>query len=720
MDRRIVAAALALLACGGLMRLEEDGTAPFRLPAEDPLNSLNARLVDQTGGDDLVAIVLVDERTGQYGLLDEAGVALVEQARVALSSARGLERVRAVTTAPILSGADGLITASTPLAPAPSDAPAWAAARSAVLGDSFVHGQLLSADGRLAVVPGWIWRGDADEALVRTAMQALAVPETRSSPAGAVLQKAVADARLAVVLKQEPGPPDAAVARALRSSTTPLALRWVQDAARLAANPEAAAVAGARAALADLDAPAGIRLGLAGPSISEDVVARTFPLELRALLALMLALAAAAAFRSRGAGGALSSALGGSLAFAGTLGICGWLGAPLQPWVAVVALLASGWVAVLPTGGGGTRGLVLGSLAALPALAVLGTGGGEGATEAVVGAAIVTGILTWGLGGPAETPAPRPIAGHARGLMLFVALLALFPLRDSEIGLDPARILGPRNPVGQTTADLATRLGTAPAAFVVASGEPGDLAQPAWLGALTQVGRSLQADEAVADTRSWSDFVARLHGAVSGGEDELPDSHALVEQYLLMFGRPNETRPLVSADRSLGAGFVRLEPGGGAALGRLAETHPAGPGAVGLAGRSVAMGRAARDRARAGAKGLGLSMVLLLAGLAWLRRSAVVLDDAALCLAAAAVGLLGGALALGSISVPALTASGIGAGLAAALRIGGPDARIAVLTLGLGLAAAAAASVGLLAAVGLGVGAALGTALLLDRLSPVA
>ena len=126
---RPAAALVGLLACAGLTRLTLDGAAPWRLDPEHPVSLASARLNATTGGDDLIAVVLVDSRGGRAGLLDRDGVAALDAVRLALEGAAGLERVRSVLTAPIVSTDGGAVTAITPLHPPPQDDAGWAVAR---------------------------------------------------------------------------------------------------------------------------------------------------------------------------------------------------------------------------------------------------------------------------------------------------------------------------------------------------------------------------------------------------------------------------------------------------------------------------------------------------------------------------------------------------------------------------------------------------------------
>ena len=138
----LVVVLVVLTALAGLSRLREDGQRAFCLEQNSPLVALNARLVEQTGGDHLVLALLLNED----GLLNSEGVAAIEEVRELMAGEAGLTRVQAVTVLPLLQSVDGVLSAVTPLRPPPSSEAAWQAARSRILSDPLLADQLISAD----------------------------------------------------------------------------------------------------------------------------------------------------------------------------------------------------------------------------------------------------------------------------------------------------------------------------------------------------------------------------------------------------------------------------------------------------------------------------------------------------------------------------------------------------------------------------------------------
>ncbi len=704
------AALLALLASAGMGRLTLDGDAPWTLPPDDPLVAANARLNAETGGDDLLAAVVVDRRGGAFGLLDDEGVAALDAVRRAVADTPGLVRARSLLTAPLVDSRDGTLTASTPLAPPPSDPEGWAVARRMVHADPFVK-QLLSGDGRVASTVGWIDRGSRDAILVRTVDRALRTGSLRPE-AAAEARELVSAARLAVALGDAQGPPDAAVARALGASPRVAELGLLEAAEAQAADPAGVALQGLQARLDALELPAGVRVSVAGPRASEDALERETPRAVRLALLAVLATAglAGARIRRRPAEG-LAAVVGGALAFGGVLGLCGWLGLGLHPWLAILALLVAAWTASLVVAGRGQEWRLAPAVAA-PAGLVLTFGGGPGVAAAGAGGLALGLALAAAFAGPAEPRPPRR-GGWPWLVALLVATVALSGVVSRPLGLDPARMLSPRHPVGAATEALARGTGTAPGAFVLYEGGASRaVARPSSLSAIAALQQALLADEAVAGTASWVDLVAGLHRAVAGPDaGPLPTDPALVEQYLLLFGRPAETRALASADLDLAVVLLRLAPGGGARLAALSDRFPAGDDAATLVGQSVAMARAGRDRSVRAAWGLLAGLAILVGSLA--RRSAGLAVVAASC---GAVALAVAAVAGGSVGVPALLAGGVVAGGSVA-TLSGASGRVAGAPI-LALAALAASPVTMFSIVALGVGAGLGAAVVVGILRP--
>ena len=691
------AALLALVACLGLTRLTVDGAAPWTLPPDAPLAQANARLNVATGGDDLLAVAVVDRRGGAHGLLDADGVAALERVQAMLSEAPGLHRVRSVLNAPLVDTRDGTITASTPFSPPPSDPATWQVARARLLTDPFA-GQLISSDGRVASAVGWIDRGSRESAMVSAMNRELRRGQVPPDQAPQ-LRKLVSQARLAVALGEAEGPPDVAVARALEGSAVALERGWVASAEAQVADPAGVATAAVRAALTDLELPEGIHAELTGPRATEDALAAETPRAVRAaLLAILAAAGLAGARRRRRPAEGLAAVVAGLLAFGGSLGLCGWMGVGLHPWLALLALLVASWTASLVVAG---RGPALRSAPAVaaPAGLALVLGGGPGVAAVGLGSFALGLTLAAGFASPTDEPDPAPARWPVLPLLLVLAGL-LATLVGRPLGLDPARMLAAGHAVGAATAVLGQELGTAPAAFLLyEGGSPRAIARPASLRALDSLQQAIEADAAVVKSASWADLIAQLHRAVAGPEGgRLPESEALVEQYLLLFGRPQETRALASAELDMAPILLRLSADGGTQLARLADRFPADDDAVTLVGQAVAMAVCARDRARLGGLGLLLGFILLCGGLGWGRRD----RWSALALAgtAGAVAIAVAAWALGSIGLPAILAGGVAAGGSAATLLG-VRGRVAAVPL-LGLVVLIASPVALFSSFALG------------------
>ncbi len=589
------------LAAAGLPRLVVDPLAPFRLPGGDPVEIADRALRASTGGDDLVALVVWDER----GPLDAAGIGAVDALLEALLAEPALVRSRAVTRAPILSGAEGVLTAVTPLHPTPAPDDLEAALRT-VLADPFAVGALVTPDGSMAMLPSWIARAPADEALVAIAGKALADPAVRATEDGRACGQAVDQARLAVVLGDAAGPADAEVGRrleALAEAGNALAAGWARRAKELADDPEGQALEAVRRASTSVALPDGLTVAVLGEAALRDELAERFPLGVGVLVAgLLIGLLAAGAGASRWRGPLLATA--GVTAVAGGMG---WAGAPLHGQTALMLPLA----ALLPgasAGGGATTWRTALAVAPLVGLgaALTGTPGALAGALLAAGAVLGAGLLAPSAP-EARQSGPREPASRA-ALLVLAAGLALSGSRP--LGLNPARQLDGRSELGRVTAAL-DRFGMgAPAQIALLGDAPRALALPAGLEALARGQSALQADRSVLATVSWADFVARLHGVVSGGTG-LPDDAALVDQYLLLFGRPDDVRPLVAPDFRVGGGILRLRAGEGAALGRLA-------GPVGDTGAIVTGGAARVARAgwlAARRAGLGAALAAVLAAL---------------------------------------------------------------------------------------------------------
>lgn len=703
-DRRPIAlAALVLLAvagASGALRLVLDADAPFRLPDDHPVEQATVALQAATGGDDVVLVAL-------YGgdVLSADGVAAIEAVRAGLAASASLDGVRAVTQAPILAVRDGLLTVETPLVPTPADG-----ARDRVLADRFAVGPLVGEDGTVALIPGWIRRQEAGPALVARATAALKDAELRATPAGAAVTKAVNDARLAVVLGNAEGPADAAVEAALRTLATEgpavaLVGQWLQAAEAAATDPEGAALADARAALAAVTLPAGLHAEVLGAPAVAAAAAEAFPQGVALLLIGLCVFAGlAAAVNPGGALAALRSVVAVSLGALAAAGGLGWLGAPLHGVTALAPIIAGAVAGLLASGGPRPVPVVAASVLPLLGLgiALSPVDGGLRAGLLAVGAGVLVGVLLWRGDDSAPldvgtTAAPKELVSPVlqAGLVLAVGCGAAL---IQPAGLDPARLLDARHPVGAATAALDTAAGMgAPAQLVLTGDGERPMAAPSALAELRAAQDALEAQEGVRSTVSWADCMAAIHERVSGAAPgALPDEPALVDQYLLLFGRPDATRPLVSRDLAVGSGLVRLQPGEGARLASLARTLP---GPVRLGGQAVRIATAAERTAHRAAVGLLIGLALAMALVVRSRPTPeVVVSTVAACLAAAAAT----SWWAGALSLEALVAAGLvfaaGQGtharsgalfLGAALAMLSPVVPMA--SLGLGLAAGAAA-----------------------------
>jgi hypothetical protein len=674
--------ALLLLGLLGAPRVVVDGQRAFALPQGHALPEIGALLDARTGGDDLVAIVVSDESGDAHGLLDADGVLAIETLRQGLAATPAISSVRAVTSAPLLADREGTITAIRPLSPPPSDEAGWDEARRAVLADDFVRGQLIAADGRLALIVGWIERGGPDAILVARASGALSSDAFRASEAGQAIQSAVNGARMDVALGRAEGPVEAEIVRRIEVIAEGggpgggLVAGWL---AERSDDPERLARVAIDQLVADFEPPPGLRVGATGASIVEAALQAVVP---RAVgwsllgLALLGGLLGAALRPDDRLRAALAVAGGALVGFVATVGAFGLFGVPLHTWTALAALLGAAWAAALlaatAAGSPPRPGAVLlvGLAGALPWVVGLGPSAGGAAAAIAFAAGCLAAAGGSGLF-PAEerSSAPDWTPRWWTSQLAALALVGgLFVLRGAPVGLDAGALLSASHPVGRATSDAADRLGVVPSAFLVCRAPDLErpMANPAMLRSLGTVQRSIEHADGVRGSRSWTDFVAALHRRVAGAQEgALPDSADLVEQYLLMFGQRSETRVLVDDGLDMGVGFVQLERGGGAHLGALAETWPADEGPVALAGDGVEMalaGRiAGRGMLRGGAVGLALLLAMLaVAGIGWRRGARTTVTDGLLVAAVGAV-----ALALGSSLPGAITPTVCGAAAAA-------------------------------------------------------
>jgi len=623
------------VALAGLPRLTVDPDAPFRLAEDDPMAVADAALRATTGGDDLLAAVVWQEDGAP---LSREALAYLDELYEGLLREPALTRTRSPLRAPLLQSEGGVLSAATPLHPLPDGD--TSAGLAALRADAFVAGTLLSEDGTLAILPSWIARDPADTVLVRLATSSLADAEVRATAAGKAAKQAVEQARLAVVLGTATGTADEEVAKALRAlaPTNELASDWVRRADAIAKDPDAAAVAQIRAVLAGAAPPAGVRAAAIGEGITSGRLAALYPIAVALLIGgLLLGLGLSGGSSSpRSPMEGVLAALVGGLAAGFTVGAMAWLGAPQHSLTALAPIVAAALACAAWLGAPGVgRALVM----VAPALGLgIATGSTPGAVVSF-GAAAAAVIVVAGLrGGGGDFSAARsPVPS------LVVAALGVGAVVAQPLGIDPAALLSARTPAGAAMQALdAAGMATSGQLALLGDGER-PLAKPDALEHLRAAQQELAGDPAVAGTVSWADFVARLHGAVSG-EDGLPADPALVDQYLLLFGRPDDVRPLVAPDLSVGGGMVRMKPGRGAELGRLAGEHTG----VVVTGGPARVTRAGRALAAHGGAGWLLGLVIAL-GLLFARGSRDLSAVAAATVAVATSGFFAGAVGAESL-----------------------------------------------------------------------
>jgi hypothetical protein len=552
----------------------------------------------------------------------------------------------------------------------------------------------------------------------------------------AAVRAALDGGRLAVALGEAPGPPDVEAARRLRfllsgEGTLPTRVkRWGETSSAVGADPRGAARWAVEAVARELAVPDGVSARATGRDLIAAAAGEAWTRGTRrGGLVFVLLGALLAGWRRRSARAAGLAALSGGLAMAAAAGSLSWFELPLHAATAPAIPLAAAICALAASAGGAWRRIVLaGTVMGLPAAALLGLPGAAGELGAAAGLATIAGGLSSAGAAPSLASEPESqVLDHEEvswriprwlvpGIAGAAAVASLAILVARPLGFDAGRVLAPRCPAAVAAVSLATGLGTAPPSWLVLGpSAPGTLAQPAALRALRAAQSAIEKEAPVAGSRSWADFVAALHGAVaSAAPGDLPESRELVDQYLLMFGRPEATRPLVTDDLGTGVAVLKLRPGGAAALGRLSASFPPGAGSVALLGDSVRASVATRRAVEGSAPRVVLTLLALSAALA-LRRggSALLVAPAAALLATAT-----GAACAGAITLDAVL-SGCVAGGAACSALMLPRA-VAPLTLGaLGLAGMAwlPAEALPLRDLGSGVAAGCGLAALLHGLS---
>lgn len=635
-------ALLALAAGAGFVR---PGGEPWALGADDPLRLLNSRLREATGGDDVLVVTLgpSDE------LLTPRGVAAIEAVTAALAASPAVERVLSVSRAVQPREVAGALTAWSPLSPPPQSEAGWAEAREALLADPFTA-SLVDREGRTAAVYAWLRRLEPGPALAKVLSRpvdwggleaGLRPPDPVA--AQAAVNAFVSEVRLAVVLGQEPGPPDAALVRRLEGEGAPEAIRALRPALasiaeRLVDDPEDVA----RAAVLEVDED--LRREILGPEAERRAVAARAQ---RGWAGWMAALALAGALvglltgqRQLVVAGLLGALLGGAAVGAGA-----WLGvAPGFPGIAAAGALAA-------------VGLLGRPPVPLPLLIGFGAAFVGAAEQALLPAS------AWSLAATGLLLVPRRAVGRRPRLPALVAVLVAAAAVGTTAllirpGADAAALVASehRNPALRL---LAERLGAAPPAFLVGSSdEPGGQARVAAVTALAEAQAALRQEGIV--TVGWPDLLSSLHERVADAEPgSLPPEDALIEQYLMVFGKPDAVAALASPSRDLALATVLPGEGGGRRLADLAERWPAGGSGPALAGDSVLLAVSAR---RAWMRVLPVALVALLLGLALVPRD----GGAALLGGAAAAAVAAGTI--GTLTPTVLAAGLVGAAAAGASR----------------------------------------------------
>jgi hypothetical protein len=257
------------------------------------------------------------------------------------------------------------------------------------------------------------------------------------------------------------------------------------------------------------------------------------------------------------------------------------------------------------------------------------------------------------------------------------------------IGLDPSRMLSETEDAGWAAGVLAEDLGMLPPAFIVSDhrgGEPRSLSHPGVLGLLRADQVEASGISGVRGVVGWVDFVLAIQRGMGRGS-QLPEDRALIEQYLLMFHRPADTRSLASTDLEVAVSLVTLRPGGGPQLAKAAASFTGKSGAALFAGDALEMMLASRLGVQRSAVGL-LALLVLFLGLGGNRGEPALRRAAQLAsiLACLVPGLAVATLIEGVVTPTAALGSLAAGGLIAASWSWGD--RAALIALGLGGASA--------------------------------
>jgi hypothetical protein len=495
---------------------------------------------------------------------------------------------------------------------------------------------LLSEDGTAALVVGWVRRGPPEKLFVDEVDRSLGSKTFRASAEGKALRVLIDEVRLAVMMGEREGPPDTAVAKALTQAAegsgpeAPFLRGLLELSEERAAAPQTAAHDAILRVIAE-GGDDGIRRLPVGSPFVRGAMLVGYPAHVHlGFIGLFAALFVLVGRRRESLLVGMSAVAAGGVALGGAVGVLGWFGLPLHPMSAQF-LLGLALLAALGLLGAGTPRqprLELLLLVLLPWCSrdLHGVSG-----LALSGALATAWTVVWVWGREATRTAAessgldpellgltrRPSRGAVFAATLLVAG-GIGAATSQPLGIRPALWLPPDGSVGSALRLMSEKLGGGTPAHLISTTAEGGLADPERLSELHAAAAALAEDPSVDSVVGWTDFLSTVHSAVSGAPaGSLPERADLVQQYLLMFDRPSETRPLVASDRSLGVGFVRMAPGRDGAIARLAERFPAGTGAPALAGEGVALVLGGLLATRSLALLLGLGLLVSVGALLW-------------------------------------------------------------------------------------------------------
>ena len=693
---------ITVVALAGLPRLAMD--QGYQLASDHPLVQLNQRVRGSTLSDQAMGVVVWSNRS----LLNADGVRDIEAAREAVAAIPYLEHVRAVTRAPVLASQDGVLVVTTPLWPPPLDEGGWTEARKEVFADPFIPGQLINDQGDTTVIVGWVRSLTADQALAALAASSVAGPQASDGPLESAVRKEIAQARLAVGLGEVAGPPDLVIAQRLRALASvgsrseggaPPDIQagledWIARAEFIAQDPEAEVSRLLGERVDGLVLTTGTRAAPFGSKLVESGLQAQYPVAF--LLGLVGFLCAGFGFIAHGRGvlAGLGAILAAIATLGATLGTLGWLGIPADPLSILGSLAGVVWTLALVMQAPwtpralGRAGLVLG----LPLLLLspLGPCGSLWVAAALgLGLALLFGATCSGwapmAGGrspqPLQAPVPWFLKDGSRDLGFVAVALVLFALSLSLSppgGGDTSRLLAGRHVItGQETRGLGAaivrdRLGGVPPVFLVAEGnEPGHFADPTAIAHLSEQVEQLRDGKEVSAAWGWPDLIGHLHRRVAGvDKGSMPSHRDAVEQYLLLLGRPQDTRSFVSRDLDLALARLNLSNAGAKRAGRLYDRFPAEGEGPFLAGAALEWTLASREQSRALLLSLVLGCLVFLPLVGWTgahgRRERLRVGLAVFCYAMLWSGL---ALIFGDVSGRGGPESWVGAALVAGVGV---------------------------------------------------